>query len=62
MNFIPKDVTETALSAFLDLQITLIDSFGSQAHSFVFAQSYNHSIYDASYMLVAKKHNHGGAL
>ncbi len=57
MNRIPKDVTETAFSAFSDLQITLIDPFGSQAHPLALARSHNRSIYDASYILVAKKHN-----
>ncbi|MCP4666609.1 MAG: type II toxin-antitoxin system VapC family toxin [Deltaproteobacteria bacterium] len=57
MGRIPNDVTETAFSGFLELEIDFLDPFVDYPEILTLAHAYHRSVYDASYISLAKKNN-----
>jgi predicted nucleic acid-binding protein len=54
---IAGEVTEKAFSGFLDLEISFEDPFLLSGDVLSLARSYDRSVYDASYLSLAKKHD-----
>ena len=54
---IAEGVTEEAFYGFLELQINFLDPFVDYLDTLTLARSYHRSIYDESYISLAKKNN-----
>ena len=52
---IEEEVTEEAFDGFLELGIELLDPFLDYAHILSLARSFQRSVYDASYLSLAKR-------
>ena len=57
MGRIAEEVTEEAFHGFLELEINFLDPFFDYPHILSLARSFHRSVYDASYLSLAKKNN-----
>lgn len=57
MDRIAEDVTEEAFHGFLELGINFLNPFFDYPHILSLARSFRRSVYDASYLSLAKKNN-----